>query len=149
MMGMMGAMMGFMIVGALLFIVVLAVAIWLLVNFLNRRQTPPMPYTPNPYQQNTHEEFEDHPSPGILSENLFVDLPRQRLLVSERGRARECIGYSYENEQQSDGSERVPPFTLDQRRTLHEARAQRERDAGEHHTSCGGEKEPNKTPALH
>jgi len=50
-MGMMGAMMGFMIVGALLFIVVLAGAIWLLVNFLNRRQTPPMPYTPNPYQR--------------------------------------------------------------------------------------------------
>ncbi len=48
MMGMMGAMMGFMIVGVLFFIVVLAVAIWLLVSFLNRRQTPPMPYTPPP-----------------------------------------------------------------------------------------------------
>ena len=53
MMGMMGAMMGFMIVGTLFFIVVLAVAIWLLVSFLNRRQAPPMPSTPpqNPYQR--------------------------------------------------------------------------------------------------
>jgi hypothetical protein len=54
MMSMMGTMMGFMVLGALFFIVVLAVAIWLLVSFLNRRQTPPLPYTPppqNPYQR--------------------------------------------------------------------------------------------------
>jgi len=53
MMSMMGAMIGFMVLGTLFFIVVLAVAIWLLVNFLNRRQTPPMPSTPpqNPYQR--------------------------------------------------------------------------------------------------
>jgi len=56
MMGMMGAMMGFMLVGVLFFIVVLAVAIWLLVSFLNRRQTPPMPYTPPP--QNPDQRYE-------------------------------------------------------------------------------------------
>ena len=59
-MGMMGAMMGFMIVGTLFFIVVLAVAIWLLVSFLNRRQTPPMPYTPPP--QNPYQRYEPTPT---------------------------------------------------------------------------------------
>src|SRR5260370_35139063 len=69
MMGMMGAMMGFMIVGALLFIVVLAVAIWLLVSFLNRRQTPPMPYTPPP--QNPDQRYEQgyHPVPTTPETN--------------------------------------------------------------------------------
>ena len=65
MMSMMGAMMGFMIVGALFFIVVLAVAIWLLVSFLNRRQTPPMPYTPPP--QNPYQRYEQgyQPTPTM------------------------------------------------------------------------------------
>ena len=53
---MMGAMMGLMVLGALFLIVVLAVAIWLLVSFLNRRQTPPMPYAPRP--QNSYQRYE-------------------------------------------------------------------------------------------
>jgi predicted lipid-binding transport protein (Tim44 family) len=61
MMGMMGAMMGFMLLGTLFFIVVLVVAIWLLVSFLNKRQTPPMPYTPNPYQR--YEQGYQPPQP--------------------------------------------------------------------------------------
>jgi len=93
MMGMMGAMMGFMIVGALLFIVVLAVAIWLLVSFLNRRQTPPMPYTPNPYQRyeqgyqpgpttpETYQEGEQHdryPQPKQQYDQPQVPYPQEQ-----------------------------------------------------------------------
>ena len=56
MMSMMGTMMGFMVLGALFFIVVLAVAIWLLVSLLNRRQAPPMASTPPP--QNPYQRYE-------------------------------------------------------------------------------------------
>ena len=62
MMSMMGTMMGFMVLGALFFIVVLAVAIWLLVSFLNRRQTPPLPYTPPP--QNSYQRYEQGYQPA-------------------------------------------------------------------------------------
>ncbi len=63
-MGMMGTMMGLMVLGTLFFLVVLAVVIWLLFNFLNRRQVPPAPYTPRsqyPYQR--YEQGYQPPQP--------------------------------------------------------------------------------------
>ena len=93
MMGMMGAMMGFMVLGALFFIVVLAVAIWLLVSFLNKRQTPPMPYTPNPYQRyeqgyqpvpTTPETYQDgvrhdrYPQPKQEFDQPYVLYPQEQ-----------------------------------------------------------------------
>jgi hypothetical protein len=45
---MMAIMMVLMVLGVLLFIVVLAGAIWLLVRWLNKSQTPPMPDAPRP-----------------------------------------------------------------------------------------------------
>ena len=93
MMSMMGTMMGFMVLGALFFIVVLAVAIWLLVSFLNKRQTPPMPYTPNPYQRyeqgyqpvpTTPETYQDsvrhdrYPQPKQEFDQPYVLYPQEQ-----------------------------------------------------------------------
>lgn len=71
MMNMMGAMMGFMVVGALFFLVVLAAVIWLLVHWLNQRQTPPMPDTPRPqYPYQRYEQGYQPPQP--MSESYQV-----------------------------------------------------------------------------
>ena len=56
MMGMMGAMMVFMVIGTLIFLAVVVGVIWLLVRWLNGRQTPPMPDTPPP--QNAYQRYE-------------------------------------------------------------------------------------------
>ncbi len=67
MMGMMGTMMGLMLLGGLLFLVVLAVVIWLLVRWLNQRQTPPISYTPP--SQNPSQRYEQgYQPPQPMSE---------------------------------------------------------------------------------
>lgn len=66
MMGMMGAMMWLMVFGALVFLVVLAAVIWLLVRWLNKRQTPPMPDTPQPpYPYQRYEQGYQPPQPVL------------------------------------------------------------------------------------
>ncbi len=70
-MGMMGAMMVFMVLGGLLFLVVLAVVIWLVVRWQNQRQTQPMPDTPpaqNPYQRYEQGYQPPQPMPEIYQE---------------------------------------------------------------------------------
>ncbi len=71
MMGMMGAMMVFMVLGGLFFLVVLAVVIWLVVRWQNQRQTQPMPDTPpaqNPYQRYEQGYQPPQPMPEIYQE---------------------------------------------------------------------------------
>ena len=70
-MGMMGAMMVFMVLGGLFFLVVLAVVIWLVVRWQNQRQTQPMPDTPpaqNPYQRYEQGYQPPQPMPEIYQE---------------------------------------------------------------------------------
>ena len=70
-MGMMSAMMVFMVLGGLLFLVVLAVVIWLVVRWQNQRQTQPMPDTPpaqNPYQRYEQGYQPPQPMPEIYQE---------------------------------------------------------------------------------
>jgi predicted lipid-binding transport protein (Tim44 family) len=96
MMGMMGAMMLFMIIGALVFIAALAVVIWLIVSFLNRRQTSPMPYTQpsqNPYQgyeqgyrppqpmsetYREEERYERSPQPKQQFDQPYIPYPQEQ-----------------------------------------------------------------------
>jgi len=71
MMGMMSAMMVFMVLGGLFFLVVLAVVIWLVVRWQNQRQTQPMPDTPpaqNPYQRYEQGYQPPQPMPEIYQE---------------------------------------------------------------------------------
>lgn len=64
MMGMMGAMMLLMVLGALFFLVVLAGVIWLLMRWLTQRQTPPMPGTPQPqYPYQRYKQGYQPPQP--------------------------------------------------------------------------------------
>ncbi len=70
-MGMMSAMMVFMVLGGLFFLVVLAVVIWLVVRWQNQRQTQPMPDTPpaqNPYQRYEQGYQPPQPMPEIYQE---------------------------------------------------------------------------------
>src|SRR6266852_2756825 len=104
---------------------------------------------PSQDQQRTHEECEDHPPPGILSENLSVELPRPRLLLGERGGTRSCKDHAYDDQQHPQGAERVPRSTADQQCACCETREEGERGTGEHYSSCNDEKETNQAPMLH
>ena len=72
MMGMMGAMRVFMVIGTLIFLAVVVGVIWLLVRWLNGRQTPPMPDTPPP--QNPYQRYEQgYQSPQPMSDTYRED----------------------------------------------------------------------------
>ena len=71
-MGMMGAMMGFMLIGTLIFLAILVGAIWFLVRWLNRRQTPPMSDMPPP--QNPYQRYEQgYQPPQPMSDSYRED----------------------------------------------------------------------------
>ena len=75
-MGMMSAMMVFMVLGGLFFLVVLAVVIWLVVRWQNQRQTQPMPDTPpaqNPYQRYEQGYQPPQPMSEIYQEGVRHD----------------------------------------------------------------------------
>ena len=77
MLGMMGAMMVFMVIGALIFLVVLVGVIWFLVRWLNGRQTPPMP--DRPVSQNPHQRYaQGYQSPQPMSDTYREGGPYDR-----------------------------------------------------------------------
>ncbi len=88
------AMMLWMAMGTLIFIVIAAVVVWLLVRWLNKKQAPTMPYTsqrqdsyqpyqqgyqpPQPWPETSRGSGQQHPHPQPQYEQPQVQYPQEQ-----------------------------------------------------------------------